>query len=238
MTGDAPRRRSAGFLIGMSLIAALLFAGFVSLGVWQLHRLAWKRALIAQVDGRIHAPPVPAPRSAAPDAAYLRVSASGVFLNDRATLVQASTVRGAGYWVMVPLVTDRGFILMVNRGFVPPEAKAGYDRPTGQERVVGLVRLTEPRGGFLRDNNPAQDRWYSRDVEAISRARKLGGEVTNYFVDAERSGSAASLPVGGLTIVSFPNDHLSYAITWFALAVMTAGGYMLLMRHEWKAGLA
>ncbi len=26
------------------------------------------------------------------------------------------------------------------------------------------------------------------------------------------------LPIGGLTVVAFPNNHLGYAITWFALS--------------------
>lgn len=229
-----PRRRSAGLLVGLSLAAALLVAGFASLGIWQLHRLAWKRALIAQVESRVHAPPVAAPRSVDGKSAYLRAIAKGRFLNDRATLVQASTVRGAGYWVMTPLVTDRGFTLMVNRGFVSPEAKASYSRPEGPVRVTGLVRLNEPGGGFLRANDPAADRWYSRDVAAIARARALNGAVANYFIDAQRSGPPDALPAGGLTVLSFPNNHLSYALTWFALAAMVAGAYMILMRHEWK----
>lgn len=234
MTEAAPRRRSAGSLIGLSLAAALLVAGFVSLGVWQVHRLAWKRALIAQVEGRVHAAPVAAPRVVDDRSAYLRVVASGRFLHDRATLVQASTVRGAGYWVMTPLVTDRGLTLMVNRGFIPPEAKARHSRPEGRAEVTGLVRLSEPGGGFLRANDPAAGRWYSRDVAAIAQASGQGGAVANYFIDAERSGPPEALPAGGLTVLSFPNNHLPYALTWFALAAMVAGAYIMLMRHEWK----
>ncbi|HKY82149.1 MAG TPA: SURF1 family protein [Sphingobium sp.] len=232
------RRRSAGFLIGLSIAAALAVAGLTSLGMWQVHRLAWKSDLIHKVESRIHAPPVPAPRRAGADDAYLRVSASGHFLHDRATLVQAVTAKGAGYWVMTPLVTDAGFTLLVNRGFVPPEAKARYDRPKGDVRVTGLLRMTEPRGGFLRSNDPGADRWYSRDVAAIGRARRLPAPLASYFVDSEAGPSPDSLPIGGLTVVKFANSHLSYAMTWFALAAMVAGAYIFLMRHEWKEGRA
>ncbi|HEX7871431.1 MAG TPA: SURF1 family protein [Sphingobium sp.] len=231
MTG---RRRSAGFLIGLSIAAALAVAGLASLGVWQVDRLAWKRDLIHKVETRIHARPVEAPRDAEADDAYLRVTASGYFLHDRTTLVQAVTVRGAGYWVMTPLMTDRGVTLLVNRGFVPAEAKTSYMRPSGTVRITGLLRLSEPHGGFLRSNDPGANRWYSRDVAAISAARKLPSPLANYFVDAEASPSPDALPIGGLTVVKFPNSHLSYAITWFVLAAMVAGAYMVLMRHEWK----
>lgn len=234
MTQGTPRQRSAGFLISLSIVAALLVTGFASLGMWQVHRLTWKRALIARVESRVHAAPVAAPRAVDGKSAYLRVVASGRFLNSRATLVQASTVKGAGYWVMTPLATDRGFTVIINRGFVPPEAKASYGRPEGKVQITGLVRLSEPRGGFLRANDPSADRWYSRDVAAIARARRLDGGLADYFIDAEQSGPPAALPVGGLTVLSFPNNHLSYALTWFALAAMVAGAYMMLMRYEWK----
>ena len=234
MTDHAPRRPSAGFLIAFTMAAALAVAGLLSLGVWQIHRLAWKRDLIEKVESRVHAAPVPAPASASPDDAYRRVIVTGHFQHERATLVQASTVRGAGFWVLTPLITDRGFTLLVNRGFIPHNAQNGYSRPGGSVQITGLMRLTEPGGGFLRSNDPAANRWYSRDVAAIAAARQLRAPVANYFIDAERSGSPGALPVGGLTVLTFPNSHLSYALTWFALAAMAGGGYIFVMRHEWK----
>lgn len=232
-TGER-RRRSPGFLIGLTLITLLLFPGFGALGVWQVQRLAWKRDLIARVDARIHAAPVPAPRAATRDDEYRRVTTNGIFLHDRSALVLASTVRGAGYWVLTPLRHPDGTILMVNRGFVPPDAKTHYDRPNGPVQITGLIRLTEPGGGFLRANNPAADRWYSRDVAAIASARRLAPAVTSYFIDAQAGSSPGRLPIGGLTVVSFPNNHLQYAITWFALAIMTVGAYIIVMRQTGK----
>ena len=225
------RRRSPAFLIGSTLIALLLVAGFCALGVWQVQRLGWKRDLIARVDSRVHAPAVTAPASAASNDEYRRVTVSGRFLHDKAALVQASTVRGAGFWVLTPLRRADGTVLFINRGFVPGR-KAGYERPTGDVRVVGLLRLTEPGGGFLRSNDPAADRWYSRDVGAIGRARGLS--AANYFIDEEAGPSPDALPVGGLTVLRFPNNHLGYAITWFALAAMSAGAYILVLRHTGK----
>ncbi len=234
MTGNGGRRRrSPAFLIGITLIALLLFTGLCALGSWQLQRLGWKRDLIARVDARIHAAPRPAPRSATPADEYRRVSATGTFLHDKSLFVQASTVRGAGYWVLTPMRTDADFTLLINRGFVPPEGRASYDRPSGPQQVSGLLRLTEPGGGFLRRNDPAAGRWYSRDVAAIARTQRLPAPVANYFIDAGAT-PAGRLPVGGLTVVRFPNSHLSYAITWFILAAMVLGGYIILMRQEWK----
>ena len=201
-------------------------AGFTALGVWQIERRAWKLDLISQVDSRIHQPPIAAPANS--DKAYLHVAAHGVYLNDKETLVQASTELGAGYWVLTPLKTDDAIIL-VNRGFIP--ADAPHNKVTGATDVTGLLRLTEPHGRWPRTNDPAHDHWYSRDVAAIAAARGLD-HAAPYFIDADSGSDPTAFPRGGLTVTNFPNNHLIYALTWFALAGLSAfGGYRAVREH-------
>jgi surfeit locus 1 family protein len=233
---------SAFKLSAFAVAAVAGFAMLVSLGVWQLHRLAWKNALIERVHERIHAPAVAAPEPArwpsisARDHEYLRVRVRGRYLNDRETLVQAVTKLGAGYWVITPFKTVDGYTVLINRGFVPPAGRATASRlqgeTEGETTVIGLLRMSEPRGGFLRANDSSSDRWYSRDVRAIARACAIT-DAAPYFIDADAVEPAmASAPVGGLTAVTFANNHLQYALTWFALAMMLAAGGMLTLRQE------
>ncbi len=220
--------------------AALLFVGFLALGFWQVQRLAWKTELIAQIDARVHAAPVAAPGPGQwpgvnrKDDQYRRVTAHGVFLNDRETLVQAVTDLGGGFWVMTPLRTDRGFVVLVNRGFVPPERRDPSSRPApqGAQSVTGLLRITEPGGGFLRRNDPATDRWFSRDVSAIAEAEGVTGAAP-YFIDAE-AGAPNAWPRGGLTVIRFANSHLIYALTWFGMAALTLVGFGVFVRERRK----
>lgn len=223
------RGRSPLTLAVLTAIGLALIAGFVSLGVWQLQRRVWKLNLIATVEARLHAPPVAAPPTANKADAYRRVTAEGRFRNDRETFVQAVTERGPGYWVITPLAGPNVTIL-INRGFVPAEKRQDHSRPDGPVRVTGLVRVTEPGGAFLRSNDPAADRWYSRDVAAIAQAKRLG-RVAPYFIDADAIPNPGGYPVGGLTVVAFRNSHLSYALTWFALAVLTMVGLVILWRR-------
>lgn len=210
---------------------------FASLGIWQVERRAWKLDLIARVEARIHAAPGPLPGPASwptlrpNEFAYRRVAAEGRFLPGPDTRVQALTERGAGYWVVTPFRADDGFTVLVNRGFVPSDAPAGASAEAGPAptRLAGLLRPTEPQGGFLRRNDPGADRWFSRDVAAIAEARGLGS-VAPYFVDADASGRGAGAPVGGLTVVAFRNTHLVYALTWFGLACLTVVGAAYLWR--------
>ncbi|TIV65920.1 MAG: SURF1 family protein, partial [Mesorhizobium sp.] len=171
---------SRWFLLLLGLLGVLVFVG---LGIWQLERRVWKLDLIARVDQRIHAPVVDAPGPAtwadinAAGYEYRHVRLAGSFSGGPNTLVQAVTELGGGYWVLTPMRDDRGFTVLVNRGFVPQERKAEFQQESGGARsptvVDGLLRISEPGGGFLRSNDPAADRWYSRDVAAIAKARGL-----------------------------------------------------------------
>ncbi len=104
--------------------------------------------------------------------------------------------------------------------------------PAGTVTIDGLLRISEPRGGFLRENNAAMQLWYSRDVAAIGESHMLT-KLAPYFVDAAKGlESAPDAPVGGLTVVSFHNSHLVYALTWYALALMVAGISWWIVREE------
>lgn len=203
-------------------IGALLVAVLIGLGVWQLQRRTEKLRLIAQVERNLAAPPAPLTIVEA----YRRVRLSGRFRHDRETRVKAVTKRGEGFWLLTPLIGERGTVL-VNRGFVPAQPVA-IERPAGRVTITGLLRLSEPDGGFLRGNDPASDRWFSRDVAAIARAKRFG-PVAPYFVDAD---AGSGYPIGGLTVVRFRNNHLVYALTWFALAALVAAAVARLARRR------
>jgi surfeit locus 1 family protein len=99
--------------------------------------------------------------------------------------------------------------------------------------VTGLLRISEPKGGFLRENDPANNRWFSRDVPAIAAARGLT-HVAPFFVDAGKGQDPADAPeraVGGLTVVSFVNNQLVYALSWSALALMAGAAWWWVSRH-------
>ena len=243
-------RRSKAFWV-LLLGAALLFAGLVALGSWQVQRLAWKQDLIARVDARLAAAPVAAPSPsewAAVDKAgheYRKLRLRGRFDHGRETLVGASTELRSGFWVITPLQTASGEWVLVNRGFVPPELAEPARRSQGQGEaeveLTGLLRLSEPRGRLWQHNDAAAGRWYSRDVAAIAAARGLRGAVAPFFVDAmaaDQPGAEPAWPRAGLTVLHFSNNHRVYALTWFALAAMVLAATGYLLREERQRRLA
>lgn len=219
--------------------AALASLGFLALALWQVQRLGWKEDLIARVERRVHAEPSAPPPAAAwatlsKDDEYRRLRLRGRF-EAREVLVQATTELGGGHWVLAPLHLDDGATVLVNRGFVPPEqrAPAQHAAPTGPVELVGLLRLTETRGGPLRRNVPAEGRWYSRDVAGIAAQLALSGPVAPYFVDESADPAQPQRwPRAGLTVLHFNNNHAVYAATWLALAAMAAAAVVYLVREE------
>lgn len=243
----APARRHRGLSPLPAACALLLIVLFAGLGTWQVYRLQWKLDLIARVNARVHAAPAPVPPRArwagitpASDE-YRRITLRGTYLYDLTTPVQALTEEGSGYWLLTPMCTADGTIVIVNRGFIPAElgARTRYtpQRAAGDPceanrgavaDVTGLLRTSEHGGAFTRTNDPAAGRWYTRDVAAIAATRGLGAArpVAPFFVDAaarQNPPDSPDQPVGGLTVVNFPNSHLVYAITWYALGLMVAG---------------
>ncbi|CAN7623669.1 SURF1 family protein [Acidovorax delafieldii] len=239
-------RRAVLLVLGMAL-----FLGFVSLGTWQVQRRAWKLDLIERVDQRVHAAPAALPpveqwsdiRAAQHE--YLPVVFQGHWLPGKTVLTQAVTELGAGFWVMTALQRDDGTQVLVNRGFVPQEQRAQWleaqPPADGTATVQGLLRMPEPGGGFLRTNDPAQQRWYSRDVAAISSALGLT-RAAPFFVDAGLPGTAAASsaasgwPRAGLTVIRFHNSHLVYALTWYGLALMVVVAGWYVARYERRLG--
>lgn len=231
--GQGARKLSFG-LVAFAAFAAVCAVGFGALGVWQVERLAWKNSLVEAVEARSTAAPLDLNGAdwdaIDPEASeYQRVSVSGQFEGDD-TLSQAVTVYGGGFWVMTPLALDDGRAVLVNRGFVTAAQRdAGIPRPDGSVTVDGLLRASEPDGGFLRSNDADAGRWYSRDVAEIGAASGLKN-LAPFFVDADATGE--SYPIGGLTVLTFSNNHLVYALTWFGLTLLSLFALYWLLRDR------
>ena len=239
---------------GWALGAILLFAGFLALGSWQVQRRIWKLDLIERVNQRVTASAVDIPASVdwpyvnSANDEYQHVQVTGRFLVGLDARVQAVTTLGSGFWLISPLQMANGDVVLINRGFLLPQPAPmpfktyapsikGSKSDSATVTIKGLLRLTEPGGGFLRSNDPAAERWFSRDVKAIAEARDLR-QVAPFFIDAGPADADAPVaptsPIGGLTVIAFHNSHLVYALTWYALALMVAGAAIGLTLHNTK----
>ena len=234
-------------LVAPTIATLIVFAILCSLGTWQLRRLGWKEALIAQVEARTALAPVPAPGPAAwpaldiADFDYTPVTVSGVFLNDAEAHLygQISKPRGpfggVGWWIFTPLKTDEGWIVYVNRGFVPDGRQAATTRPEGQVEgrvtVTGLARRPETPWRLLAESAPKDNEWFAREPARFAAAAGLpAASVAPYSIDADATPNPGGLPQGGETTIIFSNNHLQYAVTWYGLALALVAVYAVFAR--------
>lgn len=244
---SAPARRTGHFL--MLVLGTIVFALLIALGSWQLQRLHWKEGLIAQIAERTKSPPLPLTEMevkfrATGDVDYSPVTASGTFVHEGERHFFATWEGRSGFYVYTPLKLDDGRFVLVNRGFVPYELKEAARRQAGQVpglvSVTGLARnpLAAKPGFMVPDNDPAKNifYWKDRDVMAATAGLPAGAIVLPFFIDADKSANPGGLPIGGVTMIDLPNNHLQYVITWYGLAAALLGvmGFWLLRRPERK----
>lgn len=232
-TTPPPRRLGPLALIVITAAFTLLLA----LGTWQVQRLIWKESLLAAIAERMAAAPVElaeiiALNAAGEDIEYRRVRLAGRFRHDAEQFFFATLNGATGYFVYTPFEIEGGGLVFVNRGFVGVDAKDPATRLQGQ--VSGIVKLTGLARGRLDakpsmivpDNDPAGNIFFWKDIDAMAANAGIDPATDGllpFFVDADATPNPGGQPVGGVTQVSLPNNHLQYAITWYGLALALLG---------------
>jgi surfeit locus 1 family protein len=237
-TPHSPAARSRSWR-SLLLPALAAFAVLIALGTWQIERKAWKEALIAMLTERLAAPPRALASSndwgklgRASDE-YRRVKFRATLDNEREALVFAAPsvfrpdVTSPGYWVFTPARLSDGNVVVVNRGFVPDARREPQSRPQSQIaepiEITGALRWPDDRHWFTPADDPAHNLWFTRDPAGIATAKGLDLKtVAPFFVEQEAPTPPGGLPQPGKLVVSLPDNHLQYALTWYGLAAVLA----------------
>ena len=243
------------FTQGFAILSVLAFGALsvlIILGSWQVKRLIWKEALIANVETKIKAEPAPFSaikvkltgyvKSDQKSYEYQPVTVSGVFDHAKEMFYFATLDGDTGFHVYTPLqITNSDETVIINRGFVPNAQKQGETRegsqPAGEVEITGLVRFPdrEKPNSFLPDNDIKQNIFFWRDINQMKLMAELDDAKTAPVFIYENKQDNNRLPIGGVTIISFPNNHLGYAVTWYGLALTLIGVYAGLFWTRFKA---
>ncbi len=233
-------------LLGLTAFMLAALAVLLGLGFWQLSRMQWKQGIIAQIETRTKGEPITLEAAEAlvregRDPSYFRVNVEGRFHHAKEQYLYAVSDGRVGWHVITPLETADGDMVLVDRGFVPVELREPSARPDGQiesvTAVTGIVRAPDTQALFTPDNEPAANRWFWRDLHAMSRAmfQQRLIDVAPFFLEADNASVPGGWPEGGQTRLDIPNNHLQYAITWFALAICLAVIYAVYV-WGWLSG--
>lgn len=198
----------------------------VTLGTWQIQRMHWKEALIEKLQTRSTAAPIPLSKAPADQdqLEFLRVTVNGRFDHRHEFhLVNRSLNGNPGVHIITPFIRTVGAgAILVNRGWVPFDKKSASARAKGQAAgpvtLTGIVRLVKGPGRFTPENDAKTNHWFFIDPSAMSAAS--GHRLTEefYLLDGNRK-VPGGFPVGHQWTLDIRNDHLQYAITWYALAL-------------------
>lgn len=204
----------------------LCFSGCVALGTWQVERLKWKQGLIAEVtEANAQAPITTLPNDEKELAAlqFRKTRLTGIWYNNTEFHLTPRYWRDQfGYWIISPLKLTDGRIILVNRGWVPGAKKELEKRPEtavkGRATVIGLIRVGPERSYFTPKSSAEKNIWFGRDIAQMAESAQLKN-VAPVMVDSVGEQDAKHLPVPSDGTIRICNDHLSYILTWYGIAL-------------------
>lgn len=212
----------------LPLVPTLLFILLlIGLGTWQLQRLQWKEALLAEIHAAQSAKPVDLnaePTRNLTIANYQHVKVRGFFDHARELHMTSRVHDGqVGYHIVTPLRADTGITYLINRGWVPVDKEAPATRsstqPEGEVTLTGIARLPAAASRWQPANDVPHNRWYGYDLGLMYQVIGVSLTPPAFYIEADGNGTA-NLPIGGVTQLDIPNNHLQYAFTWYGLAAM------------------
>jgi len=220
-------------LFWLTVVTVPALVTLLALGTWQIQRLHWKNELVNSFEARAMAAPVRPPKVAdvTPAREFIRLALLGEFQHDQEIYLTGRTYEGnAGFHVVTPFQLVDGRTILVNRGWV---SEAYRDRSSrefslvaGEVTVDAILRLPATKGYFVPENDPDAGFWFTLIPAEIFQHLNLPGQlITGYYADALRASEVVTLPIGAKTKLNLRNAHLSYALTWYGIALALIGVY-------------
>jgi surfeit locus 1 family protein len=237
--------RAGGFPLGLTLATAVALAILVGLGAWQLQRLKWKEGLLAQIAALQSAPAQPLePQLDAlargRDVGFTRVKATCPGLATAPFLQLYGLHDGLPGWRLISACEVQSLryrSVLVDRGFVPdtsaerPPVNPADHAPL---QVVGVLRAPDKASFMTPDNQPAANRWFSRDIAAMARTLGAADPAPIFLFAESATNPATKALIPAPVPTNIPNRHLEYALTWFGLAAALAGVYAAVLLRRRK----
>jgi surfeit locus 1 family protein len=223
-------------LLWPTLITLPCVGILIAFGSWQVERLHWKQSLIDERAAALAADPIALPRdlSAPEGLEFRRVVVRGKYLHERELYVLNRAYKSrAGLHIITPLRRTAGAgggVVLINRGWAPLDRRDPATRPggqiAGQVEVTGIVRVgVTARGKFTPANDPVKGLWFAPDPRAMARAADVA--APEIIIEAGPAKNIGGLPLGGQTMTTLTNSHLSYVLTWYGLAIALIVIYLI-----------
>lgn len=203
------------------------------LGTWQVQRLEWKNQLIEDFESRATAAPIDLPSGdVGPEMEFRRLALTGSFDHTQEVFMTGRTYEGnAGFHIVTPFTLRDGRIVLVNRGWVSETYRDPEKRPftlvEGEVTLDAILRFPGKKGYFVPENEAENGFWFTLVPAQIVAHLGLSSQaVTSVYAATIRTGDVVKLPIAARTKLNLRNSHLSYAVTWYGIALALIGVYL------------
>ena len=203
------------------------------LGTWQLQRLEWKNDLISSFEARSSAAPITLPLAASvtDEMEFRHLQLVGEFDHENEVFLTGRTYEGnAGFHIVTPFLLTDGRTILINRGWVSESYRDPAKRPfslvAGEQTISAILRFPGQKGYFVPENDPKAGFWFTIIPAEITAYLGLATAETTIYADALRTSDVVTLPIAAKTELNLRNSHLSYAFTWYGIAMALIGVYV------------
>jgi surfeit locus 1 family protein len=221
-----------------TIITVPLLACLIALGNWQLERLDWKLDLIEKIKIRATQSPMHLPSEShdLDQIEYYHALVFGKFdHNKEVTMYSVGPNGEPGYDLYTPMMLIDGRSIIVNRGWVPEQIKDQNNRlstiVSGDAQLSGLLRKPWSKLWYGPENEPENNMWFYGDVDAMASQMELNDYYPMYLY-ADKIDSDNGFPVAGRTEFNIVNNHLDYVLTWYGMAIVLVGIYLIAHIHK------
>lgn len=191
----------------------------ISLGIWQMQRLAWKEDILAGITARLSVPAIALPDDPSEDSdEYKRVTLSGTPNGQELHVLTSGTQAGTGYRVISAFQTQGGPVILLDQGLLPLDAKSAQPLIAPMQ-VTGTLLWPDDQNDSTPPPDLGENIWFARNVDTMSTALDTAPIMVVATNTTPADPRLTALPVNTANI---KNDHLEYAITWFSLALVWA----------------
>ncbi len=226
--GEASLKLKRAFLFQLFVI--FFVTVFCALGTWQLYRLQWKLELISEITSGLDSIPIEYSNSIKTN--YQRVTSKGKFnFADQIYLYSLNDSGKPGYDVITPFKTNKNENVLINRGWISEGSKGNSNinlKTESEQKIVGLLRKIYKPNIFKPANDTVKNIWFSINLKEL---KEVTGEQFNEFVIFLEDNQAKT-PIPKKISIDVPNNHLKYAITWYAISISIIFYYLYFRKKK------
>ena len=203
---------------------------FCALGTWQLYRLQWKVEIINEIKAGLNSSPIKYSNLVKKN--YQRVNIKGKFnFNEQIYLYSLNDKGKPGFDVITPFKTENNDNVLVNRGWISKELKGKTiinTKNNSEQKIVGFLREIYKPNIFKPANDIENNVWFSINLKEISKVTGKRFDEFVIFLEDDQE----KIPLPKKVSIDVPNNHLKYAITWYAISISIIFYYLYFRRKK------